>query len=1307
MAAGLDGTLSKLADPGIGALAKVEAATELRDGLEHHVPLSDYPSFLERSMPVLSNILRSPFPTNDHLNQPILRNSALQILCTLSALRFPAEAFEHYAEATVDLLLSLVWNDNEDNVLLCMLILSNIVKQKHQKLAAKLPSLLDLVSRLFERFEGIVTEQLDNSPADAAESLSTLESAETTIGNSSSLAHPGLVAIALKGTQSLKVLSECATFALSIFQVYEHSIPKADKLFPLIISVLSRQAKAQEQAHKDAAANETIFTGVSPDVKNRVAFGEFIDVQVKTTSLLAYLLKELPKLDASGQFENFLPDLFIRLLKDCPGERPGTRRELINTIRSIIHYNSFLPNLHDLLDERVLVGDGLTTYETLRPLAYSMLADLIQHVHEDLQPNDAHKAVSVYRKNLLDSLPGTSFQSMSLNALLNMAEPITKKFDKVLARRFLITILNAMADKLAAINQQYPNAMKLSNLEARPADSSVQEDHLATKKNPPQWDETDIFIAGPIKTFPRTPDYLDDNRFMFKKLMFALKNILTLFKTLADTLSPEEAHVILKLVRGIPRGFRYKFSSEESEDFVQTFWNTCQHVPATYLQEEIPALKALARDHSNQSLIQDAVDAIESFKWSAGASDGCSTEIAHDSALRLHPKEFWAKFKRQLGRPECCGMIEEVCHAENQVLRDWGVSQVGDIINACSCIVALGEDARFDAIIYTVKILAILCSSTNLHWTPEEEHLDGLIGIAKELEHFVQTDQFLPHQVTDLLELIFRKWLKQAPETLDALLRLIDNIATGKLRALPNLHAIIYENIISSRSVPFLNTLVLRCLEVYASTSTSQSTKWHLLRDVVNPIVAMLIQRSWKQGSANIDKALIESIRSKIWKRGSLENPAEPRTNHADKEAFQLSALIVYHCAGLQEHTYQHIIDFAVRYIEHDDAIVKYSAYVVIAFCIAFYKATAAALAKRTYLALVHCDSDQCSALVLQGLKLMAPVMPERCQERPEDQNATWVVGLRQALASNGTSMSHMATLLEFLNGQSKLFYHSRDEIAILAIDCLYKVAPPSTSPKQRKQLAMGTMLLLWGWEHRRVSSRWSFWLSRGSANQFVITRMMQYFVELFIELPHCEFPSEKLARRVPPAVLMEQPSFEDLPDRAIALLLNLVRPQYWGVPNAEVPDILKKVFSNDETRATLDTGDDVHVEKPTSKIINGLLVYCVLVYSGSEIWIAKHLAEILEAFNMCFISKKHEVTKQVRAATKFKISHKVQRVLESQTLTISIKEKTEESSKSPEAWGFMGFILGLFWPWWMKPAKREGRSQGLETSCEKLPISK
>ncbi|KAH8889919.1 hypothetical protein GQ53DRAFT_824952 [Thozetella sp. PMI_491] len=117
----------------------------------------------------------------------------------------------------------------------------------------------------------------------------------------------------------------------------------------------------------------------------------------------------------------------------------------------------------------------------------------------------------------------------------------------------------------------------------------------------------------------------------------------------------------------------------------------------------------------------------------------------------------------------------------------------------------------------------------------------------------------------------------------------------------------------------------------------------------------------------------------------------------------------------------------------------------------------------------------------------------------------------------------------------------------------------------------------------------------------------------------------------------MEQPSFEDLPDRAMALLLNLVQPQYWGAPNAEVPDILKKVFSNDETRATLDTSDDVH-EKLTNKIINVLHVYCFMVYFGSEIWIAKHLAEILEGFNMCFISKKHEVTEQLRAATEFNI---------------------------------------------------------------------
>lgn len=88
---------------------------------------------------------------------------------------------------------------------------------------------------------------------------------------------------------------------------------------------------------------------------------------VQTMSFLAYVLRVYAQ-----QLQDFLPklpEIVVRLLKDCPRERSGARKELLVATRHIINFNFrkiFLNKIDQLLDERVLIGDGLTVYETMR-----------------------------------------------------------------------------------------------------------------------------------------------------------------------------------------------------------------------------------------------------------------------------------------------------------------------------------------------------------------------------------------------------------------------------------------------------------------------------------------------------------------------------------------------------------------------------------------------------------------------------------------------------------------------------------------------------------------------------------------------------------------------------------------------------------------------------------------------------------------------------------------------------------------------------------------------------------------------------
>jgi hypothetical protein len=506
---------------------------------------------------------------------------------------------------------------------------------RHQTkvLGDKLQPFLGLIEHMFDQIDLVVRDQLDNQARRSLTHGMSLPKSSQTHDNSprsgSSTAsisdiELGQPTLSLpKAMASLKVLGECPIIIQSILEVYQSSESlDINLIFLRIKSILLLQAKPQEQAHAAAAKKGTIFTGVSPNIGNREAFGEFIGTQVKAVSRLAYLLRiseeQLTKLTEFNDFLPTLPDIVIRLLKDCPREKSAVRKELLVATRHIINFNFrriFLKQIDQLLDERILLGDGLTVYETQRPLAYSMLADLIHHVRDALEPPQIRKTVEVYTKNLQDNFPGTSFQTMSAKLLLNMTECIAKIPNKVDARYYLFLILNAIGNKFAAIKQQYSNAVKLSKLYAQLSNDVSSHNYLADKETLPDWDEIDIFAATPIKTsnpLDRGADPVADNKFLLRNLINGLKGIFHQLKVCqigsSIGFTAEEVQVISKLFREGAQVFCYYTTdrpaaesqyisalqvmidcyisgTKEGMDLLETFLAVLCHIDPTTLHE--------------------------------------------------------------------------------------------------------------------------------------------------------------------------------------------------------------------------------------------------------------------------------------------------------------------------------------------------------------------------------------------------------------------------------------------------------------------------------------------------------------------------------------------------------------------------------------------------------------------------------------------------------------------------------------------------------------------------------------------------
>ena len=634
-------------------------ATELRDSLESWCQGNTYSQFLNKLVPIFLKILEGQPVFISTSPEQRLRNTILEILHRLP--QSPGETLQPHAPQIVDRLVSLVKIENEDNAVLCMKTIMDFARNQTTVLVDRIQPFLNLIQEMFQMMEQAVKETLDNNTSGAPSAV------PSTPSNSqySQSPRPGSPAASapdlgveqqqtrqlIKGMSSFKVLAECPIIVVSVFQSYRQVVARNVKLFiPLIKSVLMLQAKPQEKAHADAKAQGRIFTGVSKEIRNRATFGEFITAQVKTMSFLAYLVRVYAQ--QLTDFLPTLPDIIVRLLRDCPKERSAAHKELLVAVRHIINFNFrkiFLKRLDDLLDEKTLIGDGLTVYESLRPLAYSMLADLIHHVRESLTREQIRRTIEVYTKNLHDDYPGTSFQTMSAKLLLNMAEYIAKLESREDGRHFLIMILNAIGDKFAAMNRQYHNAIKMSNQYANQSMEATPEDFMADKSQPPDWDEVDIFSATPIKTWnprDRESDPVSNNKFLFKNLLHGLKNLFYQLRIcnpqhVGNGIDPatapanwhevsygynaEEVEVFVKLLREGAHVFRYYnleqpptdyqsmspvellanhhmvSSGKEEKELLESFGTVFHHVdPATFheiFHSEIPHLYDMMFDH--------------------------------------------------------------------------------------------------------------------------------------------------------------------------------------------------------------------------------------------------------------------------------------------------------------------------------------------------------------------------------------------------------------------------------------------------------------------------------------------------------------------------------------------------------------------------------------------------------------------------------------------------------------------------------------------------------------------------------------
>ncbi|XP_055838887.1 transcription-associated protein 1 isoform X2 [Episyrphus balteatus] len=252
-----------------------------------------------------------------------------------------------------------------------------------------------------------------------------------------------------KGFMSLRVLQELPIIVVLIYQIYKNTVHQEVADFvPLIMTTITLQPSLVQRT--SPAFNKEIFV-------------DFMGAQIKTLSFLAYIVRIFQ--DSVVSHSPSVVKGMLGLMELCPKEAANLRKELLIAARHIFATDlrlKFIPYIDRMFDEDLLIGKGVTL-DSIRPLAYSTLADLAHHVRENLSLKALAKAANLFSKNVHDESLATGIQTMSCKLLMNLVDCIRQhsESDPVKARELLITLLKVFTSKFQSIAKiQLPMIMQ-------------------------------------------------------------------------------------------------------------------------------------------------------------------------------------------------------------------------------------------------------------------------------------------------------------------------------------------------------------------------------------------------------------------------------------------------------------------------------------------------------------------------------------------------------------------------------------------------------------------------------------------------------------------------------------------------------------------------------------------------------------------------------------------------------------------------------------------------------------------------------
>lgn len=449
----LDTFVLRLNDAGDDYKELQSVLLELLDMIEAFNGAAEYEYFLKNMMPIFLQKLEDvPIAFNSSSPEHKLRNLVLEIIHR----SIMTETFQPYAEQILDTLTKILELENEDNGVLCMKIITSLHKAYKATLQDKVDPFVDIINKVYDNMDETVKTVFSDGQQLPGQEKDELEPFNEESNKAKTLS---------KAMHSFKTLAECPITMVSLYSSYKNLVQTSLPVFlPKIIHILLLQVEQQKEFREERLKTSTSVTAILPQIVNRQAYSEFILGQVKAASFLAYVfIRGYATHHLPQSLAKVVPDVILRLLQDCPAELSIARKELLHATRHILSTSfrsHFVPKIELLFDEKILIGNGLTAFETLRPLAYSTVADFIHNVRNELTPKQIWSTVQIYCDLLKDDSLALTVQIMSAKLLLNLVERIMKLPNKLEGRQLFMIIIDSYAKRFHSLNRKYDYILK-------------------------------------------------------------------------------------------------------------------------------------------------------------------------------------------------------------------------------------------------------------------------------------------------------------------------------------------------------------------------------------------------------------------------------------------------------------------------------------------------------------------------------------------------------------------------------------------------------------------------------------------------------------------------------------------------------------------------------------------------------------------------------------------------------------------------------------------------------------------------------